>query len=236
MRQSKGEQWREVVFIFVLPSKPREHWVLQPHSSESEILGFKSWFDFCFQPQPRRTRAGNHEVSKTIINVCEPGERNRNRATASSVQGVGKAEGSGWEEGWNSTCLRSSQHSEQEMRMGEFNSWKSKDLARRLGEWCGWENPSVSTSYPSLSPCFGLAPRDDVCLGQVTPLLVEQPESAKQEFETSNKQNKRICIFSEPPGTWRNNFSSWCSALSSRNIATALFGTLKCRNMMWHKE
>lgn len=78
---------KENIFIFMLPSKPREHWVLQPHSSESEILGFQSWFDFCFQPQPRRTRAGNHEVSKTIINVCELGERTRATAWLSARGG-----------------------------------------------------------------------------------------------------------------------------------------------------
>lgn len=37
--------------------------------------------------------------------------------------------------------------------------------------------------------------------GQVTPPLADKQERAKQELETSNKQNKWICIFPEPPGT-----------------------------------
>lgn len=115
---------KERIFIFMLPSKPKKHWVSQPHSSESEILGFKSWFDFCFQSQPRRTRAGNHEVSKTII--CMSVSLGKETGPLpGSVQGVGKAEctsrvGMGGRTELHLPEVDTS--TEQEMGMGDFNS------------------------------------------------------------------------------------------------------------------
>lgn len=53
------------------------------------------------------------------------------------------------------------------------------------------------------------------------------------------KHSKWICIFLEPLGIGRKNFSSWCSALGGKDFtpcATALARTPKCRNMTWHKE
>lgn len=136
----------------------------QTHSSESEILEFKSWFDFCFQSQPRSSRAGNHEVSKAVIYVSVSLGKETGPLPG-SVQGAG-------------CSYRVRMGGRMELHLPEMDTriqsrrWEWGILTPEEakiwpGGWAcgvGGKVPVVSSSHPSLSPCFSLAPSKDVCL------------------------------------------------------------------------
>lgn len=151
MKESKGKQWRKGSSFSCCPPSQgstgcHSHTLLSLKFLDSrDGLIFTSSLSLGGPEQ--ETMKDNH------LHVCELGERSRATAWLSRRGGEsclwlkgrdGRKDGA--PPAWDGY-----QHSEQEMRMGNFNSSRNKDLARRLGQWCGWENPSGEHTLPLLT-------------------------------------------------------------------------------------